>query len=58
MDKDSLIIARRIVIESLNKVKAINPTDRAELMMNLWKFLDNEKYEENIKVLRKHEKKR
>lgn len=58
MDKDSLIIARRLIIERLNNVKAINPTDRAELMMNLWKFLDSEKYDENIKVLRKHEKKR
>ena len=57
MNKESLKIMRNILMKGLNNSK-INPNDRAELLINLWHFLDDEKYEENIKVLKKNEKKR
>ena len=57
MNKESLKKMREIIIMGLN-TKDIDPVDKAELMINLWNFLDDEKYESYIKVLRKDEKKR
>lgn len=57
MNKESLIKVRNMIIEGLNKVN-INNNDKAELMMNLWLFLSEEYYVNNIKVLRKYGKKK
>lgn len=57
MNKESLKKMREIIIMGLNSTD-IDPVDRAELLINLWNFLDDEKYESYIKVLRKDEKKR
>lgn len=57
MNKESLIKVRNMIIEGLNKVN-INNNDKAELMMNLWLFLSEEHYDNNIKVLRKYGKKK
>lgn len=53
MEKKSLIKARNMIINDLNKLD-INPVDKAELIMNLWLYLCEEHYDNNIKVLRKY----
>lgn len=53
MEKESLIKARNMIIENLNKLD-INPSDKAELIMNLWLYLCEENYDNNIKILRKY----
>lgn len=53
MDKESLIKARNLLIGDLGKLK-INDADKAELLMNLWLFLSEEHYDNNIKTLRKY----
>lgn len=50
MEKESLLKARKRIIEAISMLEPI--TDRVELMVNLMHFLDDEKYEENIKVLK------
>lgn len=57
MDKESLKIARKIIIEGLDKNgNKIKPQDRAELIMNLWLLLDEDNYEHDIDVLRRYGK--
>lgn len=53
MEKESLIKVRNMIIENLNSLN-INNNDKAELIMNLWLFLCEENYEDNIKILRKY----
>ncbi len=53
MNKESLIKARNLLIGDLSKLK-INDADKAELLMNLWLFLSEEHYDNNIKTLRKY----
>ena len=55
MDKESLKIARKILVEGLDKAK-MNPQDRAELIMNLWILLEDENYEHDIDVLKRYGK--
>ena len=55
MNKESLIKAREIIIQSLSKSN-INNLDKLELMLNINNFLQENKYEENIKVLVKKNK--
>ena len=54
MNKESLIKARELVINALND-PALNQIDKVELMLNLSRLLEPEKYDENIKVLALHE---
>lgn len=54
MDKESLIKARELIVNVLAN-PALNEIDRLELMLNLSRFLESEKYDENIKVLALHE---
>lgn len=55
MDKESLKIARRILVEGLDRAK-MNKQDRAELLINLWILLDDANYEHDIDVLRRYGK--
>ena len=55
MNKESLIKAREIIIQSLSESN-INNLDKLELMLNINNFLQENKYEENIKVLVKKNK--
>ena len=55
MEKESLIEIRTKLIEVISKTN-INPVDRAELMINLYHFLDIKNYDEAIKVLIKNNK--
>ena len=57
MDKKSLYLARKRIIERISTMDA-PLQDRVELMINLCKFLDDNEYEENIKVLRLNEVKK
>lgn len=55
MKKESLVKVRNMIIKGLNDLD-IDPADKAEIMMNLWLFLSEEFYDNNIKVLRKYGK--
>ena len=55
MNKESLIKVREIIIQSLSESN-INNLDKLELMLNLNNFLQENEYEENIKVLVKKNK--
>jgi hypothetical protein len=55
MDKESLKIARKILLEGLDRAK-MNPQDRAELLINLWNLLEDENYEHDIDVLKRYGK--
>ena len=50
MNKESLIKMREFVL-SLSDNDEINQIDKLELMLNLYKFLDPEYYEKNVKYL-------
>ncbi|HHX66625.1 MAG TPA: hypothetical protein GX708_01030 [Gallicola sp.] len=50
MNKESLIKARELLISVLSNSE-INDIDKLELMLNINKFLQENEYEENIKVL-------
>lgn len=52
MNKESLIKAREVIIQSLSESN-INNLDKLELMLNINNFLQENEYEENIKVLAK-----
>lgn len=52
MNKESLKIAREVIIQALDEAK-IEQVDKAELMLNITNFLDENEYKENIKVLAK-----
>jgi len=53
MEKDTLIKVRDYLTHFLSKMDLVE-TDKVELMININKFLDPNKYEENINVLKKH----
>lgn len=53
MNKESLTLAKNLIIDVLEKNQSININDRVELMINLFYFLNENKYEDNIKVLNK-----
>ena len=50
MSDDSLDIVREKVIEVVSNTK-INNEDKAEILINLYHFLDKQKYKNNIKTL-------
>lgn len=56
MKKESLIKAKEIIINALDKEgkNNIDTIDNCELMINIHHFLNEDKYEENVKVLSKH----
>ena len=56
MKKESLIKAKEIIINALDKEgkNNIDAIDNCELMINIHHFLNEDKYEENVKVLSKH----
>lgn len=56
MDKESLIRARNILIDTMNKDNKINSRDKAELIMLLWLLLDEDNYQHDIDVLQKYSK--
>lgn len=59
MDKESLIIAKEIIITGLDKQGRKIPTkDRVELMILLNTLLNSETYEDDIKALKNAEYKR
>lgn len=53
MDKKSLEEVRENIVLLLDKLDNIAKEDRMELLINLYHFLDPNKYESNIKTLRK-----
>ena len=56
MNKESLVKARDEIIKTLEKAD-IDNADRLELIINIYHFLDEKKYDSNIKLLRlKYEK--
>lgn len=57
MKKESLKIAKEVLMDTVAKLD-IDAADRTELMINLYNLLDENKYENNIKVLAKKRGKR
>lgn len=57
MDKESLILARRLVIEAISKGKFKNKQDKAELLLNLYNLLDENNYDRDIQNLQKGRRK-
>lgn len=55
MDKESLIKARALIIQTLDRAD-ISRQDKAELIMNIWLLLDIDNYEHDIDVLRRYSK--
>ena len=54
LNKESLEALKDIIIKELDKNKNINIQDKAELMINMSKLLENEEtYSQSIKTLRK-----
>lgn len=53
MDKQSLILAKKIILEAFEKDNTINKIDKLELIMNLWLYLNENTYEDNNKTLNK-----
>lgn len=53
MNKESLYRVRKKIIEEISRMDSLPLQDRIELMINLLHFLEDEKYEENIKILQK-----
>lgn len=53
MEKKSLTRAKSDIIKVLKEDKEIPNIDKLELIMNLWLFLNEIKYEDNKKVLNK-----
>lgn len=57
MQKESLIKAKELIIKTLDN-SDIKNIDKVELMLNLSLLLDESEYEENIKVLQKHSRRK
>lgn len=57
MYKESLEKAREILVQCLALEAGINLVDKVELMMNIDRFLNPDKYEDNISILNKEESK-
>lgn len=57
MKKESLDKIRAIIIKDV-MTSNINNVDKAELLINLFQFLDEKKYQENINILRTYSKKK
>ena len=55
MKKESLQIIRSKIINLLYEAN-IDPIDKGELAINLFHFLDENEYDNNIKILRKEDK--
>lgn len=57
MEKISLDKALKEILITIDKLD-IKVEDKAELFLNLYNFLDEDKYEENIETLRNKETKK
>lgn len=60
MTKESLETTRELIISALKDVPTETKQekiDNAELMLNLYHFLDPDEYDDNIKTLVKYKKK-
>ncbi len=53
---ESLNKALNVCFKAIDNAK-IDKVDKVELLINLMQFLDNKEYENNIKILRKEQKK-
>ena len=53
MEKRSLTLAKEDILKALKDDERIPQEDRLELLMNLWLYLNENKYEDNNKVLNK-----
>lgn len=58
MKKESLIRAKEIIIEALDKSNEIDIVDNAELMINICKLLEPNEYNNNIEILSINDEKR
>ena len=54
MDKKSLYKTLRMILLHIKDL-GIDETDKIELIINISNFLDEEKYENNVKILQKGE---
>lgn len=52
MNKNSLIKARELIVNLLINSK-INGSDKAQLIMDIIMFLNEENYDKNVKTIRK-----
>ena len=52
MNKNSLIKARELIVNLLMNSK-INGSDKAQLIMDIVMFLNEESYDKNVKAIRK-----
>ena len=57
MNIESLKIVRNAILETISELE-IDITDRVELMKNIYNFLDNKDYDDNIKTLAKRKYRR
>lgn len=57
MNKESLRRVRIIINEAISK-SDIDLADKIELMLNIYSFLDNKDYSDNVKTLAKRNMKR
>lgn len=57
MNKESLIIARDMILKLLDECDKIENIDKLEIMLNLNNFLSPEEYQDNVKVLNKNRNK-
>lgn len=53
MEKRSLTLAKEDILKVLKDDERIPLEDRLELFMNIWLYLNENKYEDNNKVLNK-----
>lgn len=57
MKDSSLKIARELFTEIIDETTKIDNIDKAELLINVFKYLDPKEYRENIKILSKRREK-
>lgn len=55
MNEESILKARDEILKVLEKLD-IDNADKMELIINIYHFLDEKKYDKNIKILRKENK--
>lgn len=53
MEKESLLEAKKLITDAIGSSKKINQQDRIELLINLYSFLNELSYENNIRTLQK-----
>lgn len=53
MTKESLLKARKLIVEAIDNNTEIDIVDRVELMSNLWLYLNPQQYDKTNKILQK-----